>query len=137
VMRSGGVLVASTFDAPDERWRIVEGAISPYWPPSLEPSHPSAASPFASVDSTEQLLRDAGYVDVDTVVVEHVNVYSDVDHWLAWTWSGGARGMWERVAAENLQAAQDAAKGVVSTLANPDGSLTERFRVRLTRAVAP
>lgn len=137
VLRPGGVLVASTFDAPDERWRIVEGAISPFWPSSEEPSHPSGASPFATVDSTEQILRDAGYVDIDTDIVDHVNTYADVDHWLQWTWSGGARGMWERIPAEDRQAAQSAARAVVGSLAAADGTLTERFRVRLTRAVAP
>lgn len=137
VLRPGGVFVASTFDSPDARWRIVEAAISPYWPPSVEPSHPSGASPFATVRSTEQILADAGYVDIDTEIVEHVNTYTDVDHWLQWTWSGGARGMWERVPAADLPAAQSATQAVVSSLANADGTLTERFRVRLTRAVAP
>ena len=137
VLRSGGVLVASTFDSPDERWSIVEAALSPYWPPSVGPSHPSGASPFATVRSTEQILRDAGYVDIDTEIVEHVNTYTDVEHWLQWTWSGGARGMWERVPASDLPAAQSAAKAVVSSLADADGTLTELFRVRLTRAVAP
>ena len=137
VLRPGGVLVASTFDSSDSRWRVVEGAISPYWPVSDAPSHPSAASPFATVESTEGLLRQAGFVDIDTVVIEHVNVYADVDHWLAWTWSGGARGMWERVPAADLEAAQSAAQAVVSSLAGDDGSLEERFRIRLTRAVAP
>jgi ubiquinone/menaquinone biosynthesis C-methylase UbiE len=137
VLRSGGVLAASTFDGPDERWRIVEGAISPYWPPTEGPSHPSASSPFATVASTEGLLRAAGFADIDTQVIEHVNVYADVDHWLEWTWSAGARGMWERVPAADLEAAQQAACTVVSSLAEPDGSLRETFRIRLTRASAP
>jgi len=137
VLRPGGVFVASTFDGPDDRWRIVESAISPFWPPADGPSHPSAASPFATVESTEDLLRQAGFVDIDTVVIEHVNVYASVDHWLEWTWSGGARGMWERVPAADLEAAQSAAGEVVSTLANDDGMLEERFRIRLTRAIAP
>ncbi len=137
VLRPGGVLVASTFHAGDERWKVVEPAISPYWPPSEEPSHPSGAPSFATVESTERILRDAGYADVDTVIVEHANTYADVDHWLQWTWSGGARGMWERVPEQDRPAAQAAAAAVVATLAAPDGSLTEQFRVRLTRAFAP
>ncbi len=137
VLRPGGVLVASTFDGPDDRWKVVEGAISPFWPPTDGPSHPSGSSPFASTAAFEELLRAAGFVDVDTVVVEHVNVYRDADHWLEWTWSGGARGMWERVPAADLENAQAAARDVVSSLAEPDGSLRERFRIRLTRAHSP
>jgi ubiquinone/menaquinone biosynthesis C-methylase UbiE len=137
VLRPGGVFVASTFDEADGRWRVVEDAISPFWPPAEGPSHPSGASPFASVDSMEDLLRQAGYVDIDTEVIEHVNRYDSFDHWLEWTWSGGARGMWERVPAADLEAAQSAARDVVSTLANDDGTLEELFRIRLTRAVAP
>ncbi len=76
-------------------------------------------------------------MDTDTDVIEHVNVYTDVDHWLEWTWSGGARGMWERVPEADLDAAQAAACEVVSSLADDDGTLEERFRIRLTRAVAP
>lgn len=136
VLRPGGVFVASTFDASDSRWSSVEGAISPYWPESDEPSHPSASSPFASVGSTEQLLRDAGFVEISTEVIEHVNVYRDVDHWLEWTWSGGARGIWERVPEAARADAQRAACDVVSSLSDDSGTLSERFRIRLTRAYA-
>ena len=137
VLRRGGVFVASSFESGDDRWSIVEGAVSPFWPPMDGPSHPSGSSPFASVAAVESLMREAGFVDVDTTIVKHVNVYSDVDHWLRWTWSGGARGMWERVAADQLEDAQAAACDVVRTLAEPDGSLRETFHVRLTRGVAP
>ena len=136
VLRPGGVFVASSFDSGDDPWRIVEGAISPFWPPIDGPSHPSGSSPFASVDAVEGLISDAGFTDVDTEIVEHINVYADVDHWLRWTWSGGARGMWERVPEDQRADAQEAACDVVRTLAEPDGSLRETFRVRLTRAVA-
>lgn len=137
ILRPGGVFVASSFDSGDDRWRIVEGAISPFWPPMDGPSHPSGSSPFANVEAVEGLIGGAGFVDMDTVIVDHVNVYADVDHWLAWTWSGGARGMWERVPADQLADAEAAACDVVRTLAEPDGSLRESFRIRLTRAVAP
>lgn len=137
VLRTGGTFVASTFDSADERWKIVEGAVSPFWPVSDEPSHPSGSSPFATVASTERLLEAAGFTDLDTTVIEHTNVYSDVEHWLRWTWSAGARGMWERLAEGDRADAQAAACEVVASLAEPDGSLAERFRIRLTRAVAP
>ena len=45
--------------------------------------------------------------------------------------------MWERMPEKDLQNAQAAACEVVSTLAADDGTLTERFRIRLTCAVSP
>jgi ubiquinone/menaquinone biosynthesis C-methylase UbiE len=137
VLRPGGRLVLSTFDVSDERWKVVEAAIRPFWPPTNEPSHPAAKSHFSSTTAVEELVTEAGFVDVDTVLVEHTSVYRDVQQWLDWTWSAGARVIWERVPEADLEAAQEAAYDVVSGLAEPDGTLRERFTVRLHRAVAP
>ena len=69
VLRPGGRFVLSTFDVPDERWKVVEAAVSPFWPrrraPS-EPSHPATTSHFSSTAAVEELLAEAGFVDVDT-----------------------------------------------------------------------
>jgi ubiquinone/menaquinone biosynthesis C-methylase UbiE len=137
VLRPGGRFVVSSFDAPDERWKVAEAAVRPFWPATDEPAHPASRAHFATVASTEELLTDAGFVEVDTVLLEHTNRYSDVAHWLDWTWSAGARVIWERVPVADLDAAQAAACAAVATLAEPDGTLVERFQVRLTRAVAP
>ena len=137
VLAPGGVFALSTFDRPDERWKVVEPAVRPYWPPSDGPSHPSSLSHFSSATAVESLLAEAGFVEADTVLIEHVNVYRDVQQWLDWTWSAGARVIWERVPEADLEAAQAAACDVVAGLAEPDGSLRERFIVRLHRAVAP
>jgi len=137
VLRPGGRFVLSTFDVADERWRGVEARVRPFWPPTDEPSHPATKSHFSSTVGVEELLGDAGYHDVDTVLVEHVNIYRDVQQWLDWTWSAGARVIWERVPEADLVTAQAAACDVVAGLAEPDGTLRERFTVRLHRAVAP
>ena len=60
-----------------------------------------------------------------------------MQQWLDWTWSAGARVIWERVPEADREAAQAAACDVVAGLAEPDGTLRERFTVRLHRAVAP
>ncbi len=137
VLAPGGVFALSSFGPPDERWKVVEAAVRPFWPADAPPAHPASRAHFATDESVEDLLREAGFIDVDTVTVEHVNHYTDVDHWLAWTWSAGARAIWERIDEADLDAAQRAARVVVAALAEPDGSLTERFAVRLTRGVAP
>jgi ubiquinone/menaquinone biosynthesis C-methylase UbiE len=137
VLRPGGRFVLSTFDVPDERWKVVEGAVRPYWPPTDEPSHPATISHFSSTTAVEELLAQAGFDEVDTILVEHVNVYRDVQQWLDWTWSAGARVIWERVPEVDRDAAQAAACDVVAGLAEVDGTLFERFTVRVHRAVAP
>jgi ubiquinone/menaquinone biosynthesis C-methylase UbiE len=136
VLRPGGRFVLSTFDVADRRWKVVEDAVSPFWPPTAEPSHPATTSHFSSTGAVEELLAEAGFVDVGTGLVEHVNVYRDVQQWLDWTWSAGARVIWERVPEADREAAQAAACDVVAELAEPDGTLLERFTVRLHRAVA-
>jgi trans-aconitate methyltransferase len=137
VLRPGGRFVLSTFDVADERWKVVEAAVRPFWPPTDEPAHPATTSRFSSTAAVEELLVEAGFVDVDTVLVEHTTVYRDVQQWLDWTWSAGARVIWERVPEADRDAAQAAACEVVAELAEPDGTLRERFSVRLHRAVAP
>ena len=137
VLRPGGRFVVSTFDVADERWKVVEAAVRPFWPPTDEPAHPATKSHFSSTAAVEGLLVEAGFVDVDTVLVEHTSVYRDAQQWLDWTWSAGARVIWERVPEADREAAQAAACDVVTELAEPDGTLRERFTVRLHRAVAP
>jgi ubiquinone/menaquinone biosynthesis C-methylase UbiE len=140
VLRSGGTFVASSFDAPDERWKVVERAVSPFWPteePVAVPVEPGTVNHFASTDAVTALLENAGFRDVHTEIVVHRNVYRDPQQWLAWSWSAGARVIWERVPASDLDAAQAAALDAVATLVEPDGSLVESFTVRLTRALAP
>jgi ubiquinone/menaquinone biosynthesis C-methylase UbiE len=137
VLRPGGRFVLSTFDVSDDRWKVVESAVSLFWPPTNEPSHPATTSHFSSTAAVEELLVEAGFVGVDTVLVEHTSVYRDVQQWLDWTWSAGARVIWERVPEADLEAAQAAAYDVVSGLAEPDGTLREHFTVRVHRAVAP
>jgi len=137
VLRPGGRFVVSTFDVADERWKVVEAAVRPFWPPTDEPAHPATKSHFSSTAAVEGLLVEAGFVDVDTVLVEHTSVYRDAQQWLDWTWSAGARVIWERVPEADREAAQAAGCDVVTELAEPDGTLRERFTVRLHRAVAP
>jgi ubiquinone/menaquinone biosynthesis C-methylase UbiE len=137
VLRPGGRFVLSTFDEPDPRWRAVEAAVRPFWPPSDEPAHPATKSHFSSTAAVEELLAEAGFVETSTELVEHVSVYRDVQQWLDWTWSAGARAIWERVPDADVEAAQAAACEVVAGLTDDDGLLRERFVVRLHRAVAP
>jgi len=138
VLRPGGRFVLSTFDQPDERWRIVEAAVKPFWPDdpaNEEPAHPASRSHFSSTSHVEALLHEAGYTDISTVLVEHENHYRNVDQWLDWTWSAGARVIWERVPESRRDDAVAAGLAAVSTLADDDGALVERFFVRLTRGV--
>jgi ubiquinone/menaquinone biosynthesis C-methylase UbiE len=140
VLRPGGRFVLSTFDEPDERWKVIENAVKPFWPvapETAEPAHPASKPHFASTANVEALLVEAGFLDVDTVMVEHVNHYRDVDQWLDWTWSAGARVIWERVPEDRRDDAIAAGLEAAEALVEDDGSLTERFLVRLTRAVAP
>ena len=135
VLRPGGVLALSSFSTGDSRWGVVPAAVAPYL--VGDPIPMPGRSWFDTDEAVAELLAGAGFVDVESVVVEHRSVYRDPEHWLAWTWSAGGRQLWERVDPARIDEAQAAALRAVATIAEPDGSLVEVYRPRFTRAVAP
>ena len=135
VLRPGGVIALSSFSTGDARWGVVPAALAPYF--VAEPIPMPGRSWFDTDATVADLLTTSGFVDVESVVLEHRSVYRDAQHWLAWTWSAGGRQLWERVDPARLDEAQAAALEAVAALAEPDGTLVEVHRPRFTRAVAP
>lgn len=134
-LRPGGTLALSSFAGGDQRWDVVPAAVAPFM--VGDPIPMPGRSWFETGDSLAALLTDAGFVEVSSVEIEHRNVYADPEHWLAWSWSAGARAMWERVDPARLVEAQRAALSAVEGLVEPDGRLVEVFRPRFTTAHAP
>lgn len=94
----GGRAGVTTFGPQDERWRQVDALFTPYLPPTMLDARTSGArGPFASDEGVEQLLADAGLVDVGTAHREVTVRFHDVAQWKAFSWSHGQRAMWEAV----------------------------------------
>ena len=60
--------------------------------------------------------------------------FRDPEHWIEWSWSHGARQLWEMVGDDVRPTAHAAAIDALSSLAEPDGSLVHQWRVRYTIA---
>jgi len=133
MLRPRGRLVTSWFGADDERWKPVFTAVRAHLPEDAAPPRPPGADIFSSVESVETLLRSAGFPEVSTLEEPHELRFRDAEEWYRWSWSHGMRGLWEQVAAEELEAARAAAFDAMSSVDDGHG-LTVRLVLRYTRA---
>ena len=102
---SGGRMGITTFGPQDERWKAVDAVFAPYLPQAMRDARTTGArGPFASDDAMEQLLLDAGLVDVRTAHREVVAQFVNPQQWLDFSWSHGQRAMWEAVPASEHDA---------------------------------
>lgn len=135
LLRPGGRLAFSWFGELDTRWTPVFEATKPHLATGQpQPDHRSGTSPWRDIPALEAVVRRAGYADVTTIEEEHLSEFRDDDHWYAWTWSHGARGMWESIPVDHRKPARAAAFAAMDGLRRDDGSLPLISRVRYTAA---
>ena len=140
LLRPGGRLGVTTFGPQDDTWRQVDALFEPYLPQQVLDARTSGRTgPFGSDEGMEQLLRDAGLVDVRTRVVEQEAVFDDAAHWHRWTRSHAQRGMWEAVPADRRDDVLQEAGALLDGARRDDGRLVLRQAVRTTvgRAAQP
>ena len=135
-----GRLAFTTFGAEDDRFAPVFGAVAAHIPPPPgadgQPTSPARAQdgPFASSGSITALLGEHGFGSVDHLEVDYEIEFRDPEHWIEWSWSHGARQLWEMIDDADRPAAHATAVDALSSLAEPDGSLLHQWRVRYTIA---
>ncbi|MDQ2679225.1 MAG: class I SAM-dependent methyltransferase [Actinomycetota bacterium] len=136
-----GRLALSTFGPEDDRFAPVFGAVAAHIPPPPDeerpvPDRPARAQdgPFATSGSITALLGEHGFGSVDHLEVDYGIEFRDPEHWVEWSWSHGARQLWEMIDEADRSAAHAAALGALSSLTEPDGSLVHQWRVRYTIA---
>lgn len=96
----GGRVGVTTFGAQDLLWKDLDSVFTPYLPKAMLDARTSGArGPFASDEGVEQLLRDAGLVEVRTAHRQVVTEFADPEQWIRFSWSHGQRAMWEAVPA--------------------------------------
>lgn len=129
----GGRLGVTTFGAQDEQWKSVDAVFAPYLPQAMLHARTSGArGPFASDEAMEELLRDAGLVEVRTADRQVVATFRDAEHWLEFSWSHGQRAMWEAVPVEAHDDVRHRILDLLAGQASADGSLSFSQRVRHT-----
>ncbi|MHA6760837.1 class I SAM-dependent methyltransferase [Streptacidiphilus sp. PAMC 29251] len=82
-----------------------------------------------------ELLRQAGFTEVETVEEEQVTTYAEPEQWWTSLWSSGRRAaLLEHIPEDRREAAREAAFAELAALA-VDGVLTRRTAIRYTTAV--
>ena len=130
---AGGRLGISTFGDYSSHWQAVEDVFNPYIPPEMrDPRTTGEQSPFGSDEGVEQLLHDAGFVDVRTARNRlHVR-FADKDQWHAWSWSVGLRAVWEKIPADERINVRDRAYVALEQTRDADGRMGFDQDVRYT-----
>lgn len=138
LLDEGGRLGMTTFGAQDPRWQEVDELFTPHLPPAMLDARSSGRrGPFASDEGVEDLLRDAGLVDVRTAHREVVAVFDEPDRLLAFTWSHGQRAMWEAAPTEEHQGLRRAIAERFEASRGDDGLVRWHQRVRHTLGRRP
>jgi hypothetical protein len=126
----------STFGDFTTPWSTVDDVFTPYLPPAMLDARTSGASgPFATDAGVEQLLREAGFVEVRTVGMLVGARFVDYDHWYRWTWSVGQRAMWEAVPEEKRPEVRALAHERLDACRDEQGRLGFDQMARLTLGV--
>ncbi len=139
-----GRLALSTFGPEDDRFAPVFGAVAAHIapPPGAAdderpvPERPARAQdgPFSTAGSITALLGEHGFGSVDHLEVDYGIEFRDPEHWIEWSWSHGARQLWEMIDEADRDAAHATAVDALSSLADHDGSIVHQWRVRYTVA---
>ncbi|MFG3689307.1 class I SAM-dependent methyltransferase [Micromonospora sp. NPDC047740] len=106
LLRPGGRVGFTTFAAHDLRFTDALRVLAQHLPDG-ERQSPTAAQEglFATPESTAALLETAGYRRVTVEEATFRSQFRDVEHWMTWAWSHGARALLERIPTERLPAA--------------------------------
>lgn len=134
----GGRLGVSTFGPQDEVWQAVDDVFTPYLPPAMLDARTSGTrGPFASDAGMEQLVADAGFTEVRTVVTDVPVRFADTDQWQAFSMSTGQRAMWRAVPESEHPAVRAEAARRLAAAAHPGGGFVVHQQVRYTLGIRP
>ncbi len=135
LLRGGGRLGVTTFGPLNEEWNdTVEQLLRSYLPPARLDPRSNTGGPFSSDAAMEQLVSDAGYVDVRTVTTTLEVRFEDPDAWYRWSMSHGQRQFWQSMPPEDVDGVRAAAAEAMRGARRPDGRLGFDQVIRYTLA---
>jgi ubiquinone/menaquinone biosynthesis C-methylase UbiE len=134
----GGRIGVTTFGPRDENFIAVDSVFTPFLPKELLDARTSGtAGPFAEDEGVENLLGEAGFVDVRTSHLEVGGVFRDAEHWVEWSFSHGQRAMWEAVPKDRHAQLRAEVAGILERARDDSGTITLRQQVRYTLGRRP
>lgn len=135
----GGSLGFTTFGEQDPRFLPVFLTVAAHARTTENDSDDATAArraqqgPFATPESIEELLRRAGFVDVEHREDRHSIRFDDAEQWIRWSWSHGMRELWESIPPASLDDAQQEAVELLDGLTD-DRGLVQNWVLRTTLA---
>ncbi|MGI5215290.1 class I SAM-dependent methyltransferase [Plantactinospora sp. CA-290183] len=134
LLRPGGRLGLTTFAAQDPLFNDALRAMAQHLPENRRrPPTADQEKFFATPELTAALLEAAGFEEIVVDEATFQSRFRDIDHWMTWAWSHGARALLEQIPADRLPAALADATRVL-TRSGEDIALTTT--VRFTFGVA-
>lgn len=98
VLKTGGVFAASVWGKNiDTRWDGLRSIVKSYRK-QLKPAPEARNVPrLREPAEIEAVLKNAGFINIQTMVDEKEFYFKDVDEWWSFEWSHGNRFLWERM----------------------------------------
>jgi ubiquinone/menaquinone biosynthesis C-methylase UbiE len=138
LLTPGGRIGLATFGDTDPAWDAVDKEFGPWVPPMMrDPRVVGPDSPFSSDAGMEQMLRDAGAVDVRTRGFRLQVPFGDVAGWERFSRSTGQRAVWSRVPAADVAGLVERAGQHLEAARDSTGSIVVWQDIRYTLGVAP
>jgi ubiquinone/menaquinone biosynthesis C-methylase UbiE len=132
ILREGGTLAFSTFDADDD-WAALEQILARF-----TPSPPSAQGEpwYETREGIRAMLEAHGFHGIEIEEARHDIVFPTVSAFHEWSWSTGWRRAWQAVPDAHLDEAKAAIDAHLESSASRHGSIRLTTGVRYTRATA-
>ena len=138
LLAPGGRIGLATFGDQGPVWDAVDREFEPWVPPMMrDPRLVGPDSPFSSDAGMEQMLADAGAVDVRTVGFRLQVRFGDVDGWERFSRSTGQRAVWSRVPADEVAGLVARVGEHLESARDENGSVVVWQDIRYTLGVAP
>ena len=138
LLAPGGRIGLATFGDQDPVWDAVDKEFGPWVPPMMkDPRVVGPDSPFSSDEGMEQMLRDAGAVDVRTGGFRLAVRFGDVAGWERFSRSTGQRAVWARVPQDEVAGLVARAGAHLDRARDEDGNVVVWQDIRYTLGVAP
>ncbi|RKN47556.1 class I SAM-dependent methyltransferase [Micromonospora endolithica] len=134
LLRPAGRVAISTFGAMDPAFVAAMDALARHLPAD-QPRPAPTDDPFADDQTVTATMAAAGLTV--TAISQHrvESRFRDVDHWMEWMWSHGARALLRHIPAELLDAATTDAARALAPARLPGGGLALITTIRVTVAV--
>lgn len=121
---------------PDDEWfhQLVQTWLPPQEDAPPAPEGPSSFELVRDPAWLDRALADAGFGIIEASTLRHPVHFADIEQWMAWLWSHGARAALELLPVDRFEAFKAAAGEALDARRLPGGQLGLHVTVRFTIA---